>query len=905
MTGRPSTIGPYTVTREIGRGGMGVVYLAHDSRLDRDVAIKALPEELAGDPERLARFQREAKALASLNHPNVASIYGLEEDELRQYLVLEYVEGQTLRDRLRRGPIPMDEAIEIATRIAGAVEAAHDRGVIHRDLKPGNVMVTTEGRVKVVDFGLARMTERPTSASPAATGESTVGVLPDQPPSPTIAGAIMGTAGYMSPEQARGKIVDQRSDLFSFGCVLYEMLTGEPPFQGETVTDTLAATLHKEVDLGRLPAGTPSGVRRLLRRCLVKDREKRLRDMGDARIELNLAGHEEEAAETSASRGVSPRWVAVGGVVALAVIAGLTATLLRRTSVSPPTRPDPGLQSARVPKHLDIVFPPDAPLSLVAASSALALSPDGRRMAYVGLVEERTQTRLFLRDMTTGATRELPGTEDALGPFFSHDGEWIGFQSGERLWRISAQGELRQRICPAPAWAGGTWGPDKTIVFAPSRGGPLFRVAASGGEPRALTELDVDAGEITHRQPLFLPDGEHILFQVGFEYGRLGQQRILSLRTGEVRNLGFESDPVLYAPTGHLLYLQGDLILALPFDLRTLAIKGEAVPIQSGLGGYGSVHFTVARDGTLAYVPSQPSTNRLARVDRQGNVTEIGEAAHFYVMPRLSSDGQRIAVNDWRLTLPVIDVSSGVRRLIRAGNPFPFGPFWSRDGEHLFFAAEAPGTGWIPHRIRADETGPMEPLLVDAPPAAYWPTDVSMNGRLLMTRQKPQTQETDILVLDVGTGTAAAELRPFLATPHYETAARFSPDGLWVAYMSDETGRFEVYVTDFPDRRSKRWISASGGTQPVWSPDGTELFYVEGNRLMTASVAVEGDTFSSLPARPLFRLPYQVLQPNPHWAHYDVFPNGEAFVLVRNENWTTRAHVITDWFEALPRTAGE
>ena len=557
MSPIPQTIGHYRIDREIGRGGMGVVYLAHDTKLDRDVAVKVLPADLTSDPSRLGRFEREAKLLASLSHSNIAAVHGLEELDDARYLILEFVEGETLDARLTHGPLPVDEALSTARQIAEAVEAAHEKGVVHRDLKPANVMLSADGKVKVLDFGLAKAFEDQPSSPNSPT------VLPQE--SPTVAGVILGTAGYMSPEQARGRPVDKRTDIWSFGCILYEMLSGGRVFPGETVTDSIGATIHKEPDWSLLPPDTPPVVQLLLRRCLQKDRRRRLQDIGDARVEieetltdplsssLSLAG-----AALATRRRPSLAWPIAVAMVIIAA-ASVTWSLVR---------PSPRLEG-----RFSIVMPADTALFLTDKVS-VALSPDGRRLVYGAEGPEGVQ--LFVREMGRFESTPIPETVGATGPFFSPDGQWVGYTDSDeaKLKKVPLQGGAPVTICDSQsAGKGADWGADDVIVFTPSYNGGLFRVSAAGGTPQALTTPDIDAGEKTHRFPEVLPGAGAVLFMIGrYDVASWDDARIavIDLETGEQKILIEGGFSPRYVPTGHIVYGRAGSLFAVPFDLGRL-----------------------------------------------------------------------------------------------------------------------------------------------------------------------------------------------------------------------------------------------------------------------------------------------------------------------------------------------
>ena len=640
-----TTVSHYKVTSKLGAGGMGEVWRAEDTKLGRDVALKVLPASFASDPERLARFEREARALAAFSHPNIAGIHGLEEVDGQRFLVMEVAEGQTLAERLARGPLPVEEAVRIALQIAQALEVAHEKGIVHRDLKPGNVMVSADGRVKVLDFGLAKAL----GAHPLSGGSDA-----DASHSPTLAmtqaGVLLGTAGYMSPEQARGKAVDRRADIWSFGCVLYEMLSGTRAFDGETVTDVLGAIVHKEPDLARLPAHVPGRIRQLLQQCLQKDASRRLQSIGDARVALQEWLENPKAAESQvgAARPAGRRWLAWAVALAagaLGLVVG--ATLVGRRSLPPePVR------------RFEINLTEDSVFSRLG--SGLVASPDGRSIVYTTGQDGEVQ-RVVLRPLDRFQETVLASGQAATGtynPFFSPDSQWLGFVTPRELKKISSTGGAPITLAPVERSRGATWGPDGTIVYAPAVFSGLLRIPAAGGTPQPLTKLDEAHGERTHRWPQWLPDGRSVLFTVRSEASadyEGGTIEVVRVDTGQRKVVHRGGYYARYVPTGHILYVQNGTVFALPFDLKRLEVTGSQMPVLEDLEtnpAEGSAQFGVSDNGLLTYLPQAerlaPFT--IATADREGRAQPLWKTPGIYGGPRLSPDGRRLVVSVLRDT---------------------------------------------------------------------------------------------------------------------------------------------------------------------------------------------------------------------------------------------------------------
>jgi Tol biopolymer transport system component len=844
-------LGPYEIAAPLGAGGMGEVYRARDTRLGREVAIKVLPAAFAQDPERLARFEREAKLLASLNHPNIGAIYGLEESGAARYLVLELVDGETLAARLARGPLPVPEALEVCRQVAFGVEAAHESGIVHRDLKPGNVMLTPAGGVKVLDFGLAKG-----GAASASGSEPNLSASPTRTYGETAVGVILGTAAYMSPEQARGKAVDRRTDIWSLGCVLYECLAGRQLFEGETVSDLIAKILQSEPDWGALPASTPERARALLRRCLTKDARERLRDMGEVRIALGeaLAAPAETQAGPAGPVAARPRRLRFAVVVAIVAAAAFAiASLLARPPAAPTMR-------------VSVLAPEDVDVS--AEVPDITLSPDGSSIVFSGLDTSGVQ-HLWLRPLASGSARMLPGTEGAKIPFWSPDSREIAFFADGSLKRMPRDGESAQPICAAPNPRGGAWSSRGVIVFAPTASGPLMQVPASGGEPRPATTPDAKRGETTHRFPCFLPDGRHFLY-----VALPGKDGILDTRVG---TLDARPGPVvarspnmaMYAAPGYLVFNRQGSIVAQHFDPRSLRVSGAAKPIRELMdvsGSYsGCAIVSVSNNGMLLQREPQRVDTQFEVVDRTGQVrSTVKPPSGGYYTPRLSPDGGRVACNfqktgESKAALWMVDLVRGVSTRFTFDAIYDGNPIWTGDGKRVVYGSDRSG-GRNLYWKRADGAG-AEELLADVPNLFNDPNDITPDGRQLIYRSLSGDTGEDIWMVPL---TGDHEAAPLIATRFNELDAAISPDGRWIAYRSDESGRFEIYVQSFPALDRKFRVSTDGTTPLTnailtltrWRSDGRELYFLggDGQTLLATPVEPGPDIRFGAP-RALFRLP--------------------------------------------------
>ena len=878
-----SRLGPYELLAPLGSGGMGEVWRARDTRLSRAIALKFIAASVATDPDRLARFRREAQLLASLQHPNIAGIHGLEETGGPPFLVLELVEGEDLAARLARGPLPVDEALAAARQVAEALEEAHEHGIVHRDLKPANVKVTPEGKVKVLDFGLAKAWS---AEQAAASGSS-----PDLSHSPTLthasteAGLVLGTASYMSPEQARGKRVDKRSDIWAFGALLYEMLTGRRLFAGETLSDILAAVLTRPPDLAGLPAATPRGVRRLLERCLERDPKLRLRDIGEARIVLSADGKDAEEPVAPAGRlAVRRTWALVG--------AGALAGLLLSAGLS---RLGGGVDPGRPVLILDLALDE---LDYSPFGRIPLLSPDGRRLVY------HASGRLWVRDLTELAPREIPGTEEALYPTWSPDARRVAYVQRGRLWTVDVEGGQPSELSAVPpdlAGSGGTaWSDDGQIVAAGSDKVGLWSVPAAGGEARELVSLD-RAHEADFHEVSALPGGRGFLFTVhrtegldtiGLYAG--GTRRVVLRLPGESLR-----SPV-YSPTGHILYRRDSTsvgVWALAFSLDRLAVSGAPFPVMPGASAP-----SVGRDGSLAVVRASFTPSELVWVDRAGGFEKVAElpgpatvGSVGFSPLSLSADGRRAVVNVFRGgygELWVCDLGRGTTSRLVAERADALTSVWTPDGR-VIFTALLGGRKWNLFRVAPGGSRPERLLKADD---IQTPRAVSPDGRFLVFAQGPGGA-ADLWLLPL---TGSGEAAPWqMTTANDGLAASFSPDGRFLAYDSDESGRSEVYVRPFPQGEGRWQLSTEGGQVPVWSPAGGEVLYRSRDRMMAVTVEVRGAGLEVGPPRPLFSIgPDSGLG-----LDFALARDGRRLLMIRSRQ-QNRITLLLEWPRELERLAG-
>jgi serine/threonine protein kinase len=835
-TGIRQTLGSFEVLSIVGRGGMGEVYRARDTKLKREVAIKVLPEEFSRDPDRVARFQREAEVLASLNHPNIAAIHSLEEAEGSRFLVMEFVEGETLEERIRRGAIPLGETLNIAKNICEALEAAHEKGITHRDLKPANIKLTPDGKVKVLDFGLAKAIEN----APTGTALSNSPTLVTM--AATNAGVILGTAAYMSPEQAKGKAVDKRADIWAFGVVLYEMLTGRMLFSGETASETMAAVMMKELDWNTLPANLPPRVRGLLRRCLTKEPRNRLRDIGDARIaieEVQSGAQTDGDVPHAPPRHQSKVLVGIEAVLLLATILSLGALSLVyfNRSVPPEIR-------------VEVSTPATAdPISF-------AISPDGRRLVYVASNEGKSQ--LWVRSLDSVAARPLAGTDGASYPFWSFDSGSIGFFADGKLKRIDVGGGAPQVLANASGGRGGAWNANGTILFATTTG-PLLKVsAAEGGEPVPVTRLET--GQVTHRFPQFLPDGRHFVY---FVFGGPAAQGeyASSLDGGSPKRLVGTDTEAMVSPSGFLLFVRQSTLFAQAFDFKRQEVSGNPFPVAEPVvvdpilyaSGFSAISGIVAYRDRAA-----DGIRQLTWLDRSGKkLGTVGapDGASLW-NPELSPDGKHVAVQrtvNGNIDVWLVDTARGARTRLTFDPAFDQRPIWSPDGSRVVFVSTRTAVYNLYWKLSSGAGA--DELLLESDQIKV-PCDWSPDARFLLFRNTDPQSGFDLWVLPFSGDKKAF---PFLKTPFEEQRGQFSPNGKWIAYDSNESGRFEIYVQPFPGPGGKVQISTEGGAQPRWNKNGKEIFYVSlDSKMMAAPVKSSPDGQSLETGTPAALFPVRV-----------------------------------------------
>src|SRR5712692_774487 len=898
-------LGPYEILSAIGAGGMGEVYRARDTRLDRIVAIKVLQAHLADKPELRERFEREARTIASLNHPHICVLYDIGRQDGIDYLVMEYLEGETLAHRLLKGPLPLDQVLQYAIEIADALDKAHRKGVTHRDLKPGNIMLTKSG-TKLLDFGLAKLKQE------VAPANLPLSQLPTANDALTAEGTIVDTLLYIAPEQLEGKEVDARTDIFAFGAVVYEMATGKKAFEGNSQARVISAIMTSDPPpMSSLQPMTPPALDRVVKKCLAKEREKRWQAASDVCDELKWiaeGGSQASLAPTVPAKGTRALGrraliLSLGALLLVAVVTGLAVWNLK------PSPPQPVSRTV-------INLPPGQQLAGLENGPAVALSLDGTHLAYVA--REGSTQQLYLRALDSLEAKAIPGTEGGVNPFFSPDGQWLGFFAGGKLKKVSVDGGSAKKHGDAATSQGANWGRQGTIAFAPQNVSALQQVPDGGGTPQPLTRFE--KGEISHRWPEFLPSGKAVLFAAatGAINFANAQVAVQSIGRGEKRNMLQAGTQPRYTPSGHLLYAQRGTLMAVPFDPQQVTAKGAAVPVAEGVLQSlisGAAQYSFSATGSLVYVSGsvQSARRRLVWVSRNGAEQPLAAPPHAYVFPRLSPDGRRVAVTiqEQETQVWLYDLTrETLTRLTFEGNQ-NYNPVWTPDGKRIAFESTKEGPLNLFWQL-ADGSGGLERL--NTSEYAQVPFSWSPDGQLLAFIEVNPTTQRDIWVLRMsdpspGSGqvpSAASgqgrKAQPFLRTPFDETLPRFSPDGHWLAYISDESGRYEIYVQPYPGPGGKWQISTEGGTAPVWNPNGRELFYRSGDKMMAVDIATQPGFAAGTP-RMLFEGPYEPA-PVPI-DNYDVSPDGQRFLMIKPSEQAqaapTQINVVLNWFEELKR----
>jgi Tol biopolymer transport system component len=886
-------LGPYEILSAIGAGGMGEVYKARDTRLDRIVAIKVLPAHLADRAELRGRFDREAKTIASLNHPHICTLFDTGHQDGIDFLVMEFLEGETLAQRLLKGPLPLEQVLQYAIEISDALDKAHRKGVTHRDLKPSNIMLTKSG-TKLLDFGLAKLKQEAAPAIPDSQ-------LPTLKSAITGEGTILGTLQYMAPEQVEAKEVDARTDIFGFGAVVYEMATGKKAFEGKTSASIMAKILEAEPpSMASLTPMTPPMLGRAVKRCLAKDPDMRWQTASDLCEELRwiAEGGSPTSVPVAARKGFHALGrresiLAFGALLVVAAITGLAIWNLK-----------PAPLVTRPVSRFTITLPPGQQLAVPENGPAVALSPDGTHLAYV--VREGLTQQVYLRAIDSLEARPIPGTEGPVGgtsyaePFFSPDSQWLGFFVDGKLKKVSVSGGTPLTLCDAYSSYGVSWGTRGTIAFAPGNISVLWQVSEAGGSPVPLSH--VEKGEANHGWPEFLPDGNALLFFVSTEGNWTnGQIAVQTVGTAGHRNLIPGGMYPHYAPTGHLLYVQRGTLMAVPFNPQQLTVTGTAVPIVEGVLQStldGDAQYSFSATGTLAYVPkaAQSTLLKLVWVNRNGAEQPLAAPARAYVIPRISPDGLRIAVGitERESQTWTYDISRGTltRSTFQGNNNLD--AIWTPDGNRIVFTSNRDGQRNLFWQL-ADGSGGLERLATSA--SLQIPGSLSADGQFLAYGEVDARTGYDLWVLRLSDRKA----QPFLQTRSNESAPRFSPDGRWLAYTSDESGRKEIFVQPYPGPGGKWQISTEGGVEPLWNRNGRELFYRTGKKMMAVEISTK-PSFSAGAPKTLFEGEY-VLLPTISTPNYDVSSDGQRFLMLKAVEQAhsppTQINVVLNWFDEL------
>lgn len=894
----------YEILAEEGRGGMGIVYRARDTKLGRDVALKVLPKDFVQDPGRVARFEREARVLAALSHPGIATVHEIDHVDGVHFLVMQLVGGDTLAERIARRPLPVEEALPVFRQIAEALEAAHDKGIVHRDLKPANVKVSPEDRVIVLDFGLAKAlvgeTSSELSQSPTFTRNG------------TVQGVILGTASYMSPEQARGQVVDKRTDIWSFGCVLYEALTGKTAFSGATVSDTIAAILGTDPDWSALPATTPTSVRALLKRCLQLHPNRRLHDIADARIEIEDAMEADEDAREPAKASRRSGWFAAMAAARLLTTIVLALLLVAIGAFVLLRRHDAPRAEIRQPRS-QLTLPRGVHLVNSLPASILAISPDGRHVVFAGCASAvgnvfSVGCQLYLRDRLELDALPIPGTEGAIGPFFSPDGRFVGFGAQGKLKKIDLEHGTVVTLADAPSIRGGSWGEDGTILFS-GGSGALLGVPAGGGEVQEVTKPDLERKENDHRWPQLLPGGRAALFEVFYweqamaGVGSSGHDvAVVDLETGTKRVLIEGAGCPKYVE-GHVLFGRDGIVYAAPFDAKRLDLSGPPIPVLEGVAMWSSpslapaasgfVHYDIDRHGTLLFSPLEARLPKrtLIVLDRDGRREMASRSRRAYEGPLFSPEGRRIAVTVADVASRgafVVDIGSEAWTRVGGDLDLSVGA-WTPGGERLLLYGRSPNLRLLVEPV--DGSAPSEILHTGL---ADW-LAVAPDGSVVLFEVNTRAGEWDIWRVAL---TGAGDAEPWLVTAFIERSPGFAPGGRWVAYQSNDSGRDEIYVRPYSGSRGRYQVSTQGGAWPRWSLDGREIFFKSQGSLWSAAVRTS-PTFASDPPRKLFDLSEEILSAP---GFYDVAPDGQRFVMIEKDPFELRPLelvIVPGWVEEM------
>jgi len=880
-------LGPYEISAPLGRGGMGEVYKARDTRLDRFVAIKVLSEALAADAQFLARFDREARAISQLTHPHICALYDVGQHDRTAFLVMEYLEGETLADRLTQGALPISEALPIAIQISSALAEAHQAAIVHRDLKPGNIMLTRSG-AKLLDFGLAK------SGSPTVTRGS-VSAFPTTPDNITVQGTVLGTIQYMSPEQIEGADTDARTDIFAFGAVVYEMVTGRKAFEAKSHAGLIGAILKDQPQpLSAMLPIVPPLLESVVQACLKKDPRGRWQSADDLRAVLQWIADNRRASANGASPDTPTATRIFVPIVAAIAAAAATGLLLWRGSGSTRATTPQGPEA-----RFSIALAADHTLSNLEVPS-LALAPDGSRLVFVG----GSPSQLYVRNINETVAKPIAGTDGAGWPFFSPDGNWVAFFAGNTLRKIALDGGEAVTVCSNCAGnpRGGAWSDDGTIAFAPVPGSALFRIDAAGGQPKPLTILDAKAGEGAHRSPDFLPGGKAVLFTIGTAEATSwddGQIAVQSLATGTRRVLAQGHSP-RYAPSGHLLYVRQGTLMAVPFDVRRLELTGTTVRVVEGVAqsAFGATQFSLSANGSLVYVAGGVSERELVWVARDGSMEALPTPPRGYWSVRMSPEGQRLAISIEAANYDVwtYDLGRGSLTRLTAGGTNAW-PVWTPDGTRITFNTTR-DSGFLNLFWKPADGGGAEERLTTSD-AVQVADSWSPDGRILAFEQFAPPTGSDIWMVERDPPRKAW---PFLQTPFVESGPAFSPDGRWIAYTSNESGSFNVHVRSFAGVGANTVVSAGGGSAVSWSPNGRELFFRSGDRMMVADVE-SGSTLRVGKPRQLFAGNFA---PAGNHLNYAVSPDGQRFVMIRTRDKTVRRdqiQIVLNWVAQLKARA--